>query len=163
DNDGFLALYEIYPLPLADCELAVLSACQTNVGPQHPLEAGVTLASGFLAAGGRRGVASHWRVRRRPAAGLEGGVFGGVPTAVRPARGRAAGAAEGAAARARAGADRGAVPLGAVRADRRAGEVIGRARLLPSRRPPARQEPRPPRGDGSDGDNLLTSCAACAI
>jgi CHAT domain-containing protein/tetratricopeptide (TPR) repeat protein len=61
-EDGLLSLHEIYRLPLLDCELAVLSACQTNVGPQHPLEAGVTLASGFLAAGARRVVASHWRV-----------------------------------------------------------------------------------------------------
>ena len=38
----------------------MLSACETNVGPQLPLEAGVTLASGFLAAGARRVVASHW-------------------------------------------------------------------------------------------------------
>src|SRR5438105_2071009 len=44
------------------CELSVLSACVTNVGPQPPLEAGVTLAGGFLAAGARRVVASHWGV-----------------------------------------------------------------------------------------------------
>jgi hypothetical protein len=49
-DDGFLSLHEIYTLPLKDCELAVLSACVTNVGPQQPLEAGVTLAGGFLAA-----------------------------------------------------------------------------------------------------------------
>jgi CHAT domain-containing protein len=62
DDDGFVSLHEIYTLPLADCECAVLSACVTNVGPQQPLEAGVTLASGFLAAGARRVVASHWAV-----------------------------------------------------------------------------------------------------
>jgi CHAT domain-containing protein len=62
EEDGFLSLHEIYLLRLADCELAVLSACETNVGPQQPLEAGVTLASGFLAAGARRVVASHWSV-----------------------------------------------------------------------------------------------------
>ena len=62
ENDGFLSLHEIYQLPLKDCELAVLSACSTFVGPQQPLEAGVTLASGFLAAGARRVVASHWSV-----------------------------------------------------------------------------------------------------
>jgi CHAT domain-containing protein len=61
-EDGLLTLHEIYHLPLQDCDLAVLSACLTNVGPQQPLEAGVTLASGFLAAGARRVVASHWRV-----------------------------------------------------------------------------------------------------
>ena len=51
DDDGFLSLHEICLLPLKGCELAVLSACVTNVGPQRPLEAGVTLASGFLSAG----------------------------------------------------------------------------------------------------------------
>ena len=45
DNDGFLMLHEIYRLPLGECELAALSACVTNVGPQQPLEAGVTLVS----------------------------------------------------------------------------------------------------------------------
>jgi CHAT domain-containing protein/tetratricopeptide (TPR) repeat protein len=62
ENDGFLALHEIYTLKLDSCELAVLSACVTNVGPQLPLEAGVTLAGGFLAAGAHRVVASHWGV-----------------------------------------------------------------------------------------------------
>jgi CHAT domain-containing protein len=75
DNDGFLALHEIYRLPLSGCELAVLSACETNVGPQQPLEAGVTLASGFLAAGARRVVASHWSVDDRSTAELMGAFF----------------------------------------------------------------------------------------
>jgi CHAT domain-containing protein len=70
DNDGFLSLHEIYTLPLKDCELAVLSACETNVGPQRPLEAGVTLAGAFLAAGARRVVASHWSVNDRSTAEL---------------------------------------------------------------------------------------------
>jgi len=65
DDDGFLSLNEINDLPLKDCELAVLSACVTNVGPQRPLEAGVTLANGFLAAGARRVIASHWSVDDR--------------------------------------------------------------------------------------------------
>jgi CHAT domain-containing protein len=60
DDDGFLSLHEVYQLPLKDCEPGVLSACSTNVGPQRPLEAGVPLASGFLAAGARRVVASPW-------------------------------------------------------------------------------------------------------
>jgi CHAT domain-containing protein len=62
DDDGFLSLHEIYRLPLQNCDLAVLSACLTHVGPQQPLEAGVTLANGFLSAGARRVVASHWNV-----------------------------------------------------------------------------------------------------
>jgi CHAT domain-containing protein len=75
DDDGFLSLHEIYQLPLGDCDLAVLSACSTNVGPQRPLEAGVTLASGFLAAGARRVVASHWSIDDRSTAELIGAFF----------------------------------------------------------------------------------------
>jgi CHAT domain-containing protein len=75
DDDGFLELHEIYRLPLGGCELAVLSACETNVGPQRPLEAGVTLAGGFLAAGARRVVASHWSVDDRSTAELVGAFF----------------------------------------------------------------------------------------
>jgi CHAT domain-containing protein len=75
ENDGFLALHEIYSLPLDKCELAVLSACVTNVGPQPPLEAGVTLASGFLAAGARRVVASHWGVDDESTAELMAAFF----------------------------------------------------------------------------------------
>jgi CHAT domain-containing protein len=61
-DDGLLSLDEIHELPIAGCELAVLSACQTSVGPDRPLEAGSTLARGFLAAGARRVVASLWSV-----------------------------------------------------------------------------------------------------
>ncbi len=75
DDDGFLELHEIYQLPLKGCELAVLSACETNVGPQRPLEAGVTLAGGFLAAGARRVVASHWSVDDNSTAELVGTFF----------------------------------------------------------------------------------------
>jgi CHAT domain-containing protein len=83
DDDGFLSLHEIYALPLDDCELAVLSACVTNVGPQEPLEAGVTLASGFLAAGARRVVASHWSVADESTAELMKGFFKEVVDAAR--------------------------------------------------------------------------------
>ncbi len=69
-DDGFLSLPEICTLPLNDCELAILSACVTNVGPQQPLEAGVTLANGFLAAGARRIIASQWDVDDRATAVL---------------------------------------------------------------------------------------------
>jgi len=62
DDDGFLNLHEIFGLNLADCELAALSACQTNVGGERPLEAGSTLARAFLAAGARRVICSHWNV-----------------------------------------------------------------------------------------------------
>jgi CHAT domain-containing protein len=81
EDDGFLSLGEICRLPLQDCELAVLSACSTNVGPQRPLEAGVTLAGGFLTAGARRVVASHWSVDDRSTAELMGAFFQDVAEA----------------------------------------------------------------------------------
>ena len=61
-DDGLLTYSEILHLPLQGCELAVLSACQTNVGPDRPMEAGATLAQAFFAAGARRVVASQWSV-----------------------------------------------------------------------------------------------------
>jgi CHAT domain-containing protein/tetratricopeptide (TPR) repeat protein len=83
DDDGFLSLHEIYGLNLDKCELAVLSACVTNVGPQPPLEAGVTLATGFLAAGARRVVASHWSVDDESTAELMAAFFKKI-TAAKP-------------------------------------------------------------------------------
>ena len=69
-DDGFLSVHEIYRLPLRECELAVLSAWRTNVGPRQPLEAGVTIAGAFLAAGARNVVASHWSVEDESTAEL---------------------------------------------------------------------------------------------
>jgi CHAT domain-containing protein len=71
---------EIYGLDLRDCDLAVLSACETNVGPQAPLEAGVTLAGAFLSAGARRVVASHWSVDDDSTAELMGTFFDEIMT-----------------------------------------------------------------------------------
>src|SRR5204862_7771439 len=78
EDDGLLSRHGIDGLPLGDCGLAVLSACVTNVGPQRPLEAGATLASGFLAAGARRVVASHWSVDGESTAALMAAFFEGV-------------------------------------------------------------------------------------
>ncbi len=77
-DDGFLTLHEISRLNLAGCELTVLSACVTNVGPQRPLEAGVTLAGAFLGAGSRGVMASCWSVDDRATAELMGAFFGAV-------------------------------------------------------------------------------------
>jgi CHAT domain-containing protein/tetratricopeptide (TPR) repeat protein len=85
-DDGFLTLHEISRLKLTGCELTVLSACVTNVGPQRPLEAGVTLAGAFLGAGSRGVMASCWSVDDAATAELMGAFFG----AVRPATGKAA-------------------------------------------------------------------------
>ncbi len=85
-NDGFLTLHEISRLKLAGCELTVLSACVTNVGPQRPLEAGVTLAGAFLGAGSRGVMASCWSVDDRATAEMMAAFF----SAVRPEKGKGA-------------------------------------------------------------------------
>jgi CHAT domain-containing protein/tetratricopeptide (TPR) repeat protein len=83
-NDGFLTLHEITRLKLSGCELTVLSACVTNVGPQRPMEAGVTLAGAFLGAGSRGVMASCWSVDDAATAELMGAFFG----AIRPENGK---------------------------------------------------------------------------
>ncbi|MCI0700260.1 MAG: CHAT domain-containing protein [Planctomycetia bacterium] len=90
DDDGFLTLHEISRLKLTGCELTVLSACVTNVGPQRPLEAGVTLAGAFFSAGSRGVMASCWSVDDKATAELMGEVFG----AIRPANGKPVSAPE---------------------------------------------------------------------
>ena len=61
-DDGFLSMSEIYELNLTGCELAILSACETNYGPQQQGEGVWALSRGFLVAGARRVVASNWVV-----------------------------------------------------------------------------------------------------
>jgi len=61
-DDGFLSMSEIYELELAACELAILSACETNFGPQQEGEGVWALSRGFLVAGARRVIASNWIV-----------------------------------------------------------------------------------------------------
>ena len=74
ENDGLLQLYEIYDLKL-DAELAILSACKTNVGPRIRGEGVFALSRGFLAAGVRRVVASQWQVDDAATAELMGAFF----------------------------------------------------------------------------------------
>jgi CHAT domain-containing protein len=69
-DDGFLTLAEICELNLKDCELALLSACETNFGPQQRGEGVWALSRGFLVAGARRVVASDWLVDDEAAASL---------------------------------------------------------------------------------------------
>ncbi len=69
-DDGFLTLPEIYELNLKGCELAILSACETNLGPQQKGEGVWALSRGFLVAGSRRVVASNWLVDDEAAATL---------------------------------------------------------------------------------------------
>jgi CHAT domain-containing protein len=69
-DDGFLTLAEIYQLNLKGCDLAILSACETNYGPQQQGEGVWALSRGFLVAGARRVVASNWLVDDEAAATL---------------------------------------------------------------------------------------------
>jgi CHAT domain-containing protein len=69
-DDGFLTLAEIYELDLDGCELAILSACETNYGPEQKGEGVWALSRGFLVAGSRRVVASNWLVDDEAAANL---------------------------------------------------------------------------------------------
>jgi CHAT domain-containing protein len=69
-NDGFLTLPEIYELNLKGNELTILSACQTNFGPEQRGEGVWALSRGFLVAGARRVVASNWLVDDEAAASL---------------------------------------------------------------------------------------------
>lgn len=69
-DDGQLTLAEVYGLDLKGCELAILSACETNYGPQQQGEGVWALSRGFLVAGARRVVASNWLVDDEAAATL---------------------------------------------------------------------------------------------
>lgn len=62
NDDGFLYAAEISGLDLGACELAILSACETNFGPEQSGEGVWNLSRAFLAAGARRVVASDWVV-----------------------------------------------------------------------------------------------------
>ncbi len=75
--DGWLQLFEIYDLRL-DCDLAVLSACETGVGTYVAGEGVYALSRGFLAAGAQQVVASLWSVEDESTATLVGGFLGGV-------------------------------------------------------------------------------------
>lgn len=69
-DDGNLTLAEIYELDLEACQIAVLSACETNLGPQQRGEAVWAISRGFLVAGADRVVASSWLVDDKGAASL---------------------------------------------------------------------------------------------
>jgi hypothetical protein len=69
-DEGLLDLQEVYGLDLKDCELTVLSACNSNIGANRKLEAGSTLTRAFLSAGTRRVVSSLWKVEDESASVL---------------------------------------------------------------------------------------------
>ena len=60
-QDGFLRLHDIYGLQLP-AELVVLSACNTALGKPIKGEGLVGIVRGFMYAGAKRVVASHWKV-----------------------------------------------------------------------------------------------------
>ncbi|MGH7597746.1 MAG: CHAT domain-containing protein, partial [bacterium] len=61
--------------------LAVLSACQTNIGPFFEGEGVFALSRGFLAAGAPRVVASQWQVNDKSTAELIGAFFQSIAVA----------------------------------------------------------------------------------
>ena len=63
-----LFLREVYALPLTGVDLAVLSACETERGPDVRGEGVQGFSRGLLAAGARRAVTTLWRVPDAPTA-----------------------------------------------------------------------------------------------
>ncbi len=76
-DDGLLELREVYQLDdeLEHVELAVLSACETHVGPRFKGEGVFALSRGFMAAGADRVIASLWKVNDASTGALIGAVF----------------------------------------------------------------------------------------
>ncbi len=85
-DDGFLTLAEIYELDLHGAELTILSACETNFGPEQRGEGVWALSRGFLVAGSRRVVASDWLVDDEEAASLVSRFCGSVARAEKEGR-----------------------------------------------------------------------------
>ncbi len=79
-NDGFWQLHEIYNARLPELELAVLSACQSNIGLNILGEGVFALSRGFTTAGARRVVATQWSVDDASTAALVGDFFQHVLT-----------------------------------------------------------------------------------
>ncbi len=61
-DDGFLTLAEMFALDLKSCELAALSACETNLGPNQHGEGTWSMGRGMLASGAKRVVTTDWQV-----------------------------------------------------------------------------------------------------
>ncbi len=74
EDDGLLQLFEIYGLDL-DCDLVILSACETARGTRVAGEGVFALSRGFHAAGVARVIASLWPVNDASTAELMGAMF----------------------------------------------------------------------------------------
>lgn len=68
-EDGYLHAYEIYNLPLR-AELAVLTACETGVGKEHPTEGVLSLSQSFAYAGCPSIVMSLWKIDEKTSSGI---------------------------------------------------------------------------------------------
>ncbi|MGE0814704.1 MAG: CHAT domain-containing protein [Vicinamibacterales bacterium] len=73
-----LFLREVYGLPLDGVDLAVLSACETERGPEVRGEGVQGFSRALLAAGARRAITTLWRVPDRPTAALMRAFYRGV-------------------------------------------------------------------------------------
>jgi len=73
-EDGFLQAQEVMRLDL-NCELVMLSACQTGLGRMHSGEGMIGLSSAFLVAGAHSVCASLWQVPSGPTCELVIGFF----------------------------------------------------------------------------------------
>jgi len=60
DDDGMFTYEEICECDLRGCELAIHTACDTNVGPNQRGEAAWAVSRGFLVAGSCRVLATQW-------------------------------------------------------------------------------------------------------
>ena len=69
-NDGYLELAEMFGLDLKSCELAVLSACETNLGPNQQGEGSWSMGRGMSASGAKRVVTTGWQVEDNSTANL---------------------------------------------------------------------------------------------
>lgn len=64
-NDGLLTAEEIVTLDLSNVDWVVLSACQSGVGLDWPLEGSVGMRRAFRLAGARTVIASQWSISDR--------------------------------------------------------------------------------------------------
>ena len=69
-DDGYLTIRDMYALDLSRSELVVLSACNTNIGPQSRGDDMIALNRAFLSAGASTVVASLWSVNDEAASQL---------------------------------------------------------------------------------------------
>jgi CHAT domain-containing protein/tetratricopeptide (TPR) repeat protein len=84
EDDGLLQLHEVYDLKL-HADIAVLSACSTQIGLRVDGEGVQSLSRAFLAAGADRVVATLWPVDDESVGEIVGAMFEAVTAASRPA------------------------------------------------------------------------------